>query len=311
MSTKILNQTLFIMKKIFLTTLLLTVTLSGNAQDKKKEDIKAIKSMCGCYEVEFNFAETFNYSKDSLNYKPSKDKIDYGLEWVELVEDQPNKITMQHLLIVGKTDDAIVKHWRQDWLYENTDLYQFDKDQTWKYKKISKNDAKGQWTQKVYQVDDSPRYEGTATWVHVDGRHFWENTTDAPLPRREHTMRSDYNVLNRTNFHEITKYGWIHDQDNKKIVRSDKDILLAQEKGHDVYTKVDDSRCAIAQNYWKKNAGLWKNVRDKWTVIFDRKKDLSLNKTVDKQPLFMKLFNLKPDATKEEINAIIDSYVVQ
>lgn len=299
------------MKKILLTSFLLSIAITVTAQDKKKEDIKAIKSMCGCYEVEFNFAETFNYSKDSLNYKPSKDKIDYGLEWVELVEDEPNKIVMQHLLIVGKTDDAIVKHWRQDWLYENTDLYQFDKGETWKYKKISANEAKGQWTQKVYQVDDSPRYEGTATWVHVDGRHFWENTTDAPLPRREHTIRNDYNVLNRTNFHEITKYGWIHDQDNKKVIRSDKDVLLAQEKGHDVYTKVPDSKCALAQNYWKKNAGLWKNVRNKWADIFDRKKDLSLNKKVDKQPLYMKLFSLKPEATKEEISTIIDSYVVQ
>lgn len=299
------------MKKILLTSFLLTAALTATAQDKKKEDIKAIKSMCGCYEVEFNFAETFNYSKDTLHYKPSKNKIDYGLEWIELVEDEPNKIVMQHLLIVGKTDDAIVKHWRQDWLYENTDLYQFDRDETWKYKKISMNDVKGQWTQKVYQVDDSPRYEGTATWVHVDGRHFWENTTDAPLPRREHTIRNDYNVLNRTNFHEITKFGWIHDQDNKKVVRSDKDLFLAQEKGHDVYTKVDDSKCALAQNYWKKNAGLWKNVRNKWAVIFDRKKDLSLNKKVNNQPLYMKLFSLKPDATKEEINSIIDSYIVK
>ena len=33
---------------------------------KKQMDYSAIKSMCGCYNVEFNFAETFNYSKDSL-----------------------------------------------------------------------------------------------------------------------------------------------------------------------------------------------------------------------------------------------------
>jgi hypothetical protein len=85
---------------------------------RKTEAIKAIKSMCGCYEVKFNFAETFSYSKDSLNYKPSKTKHDSGLEWVELVEDRPNKIVMQHLLIVGKSDNDIVKHWRQDCLYE-------------------------------------------------------------------------------------------------------------------------------------------------------------------------------------------------
>lgn len=299
------------MKKIFVATTMLLTVLTGHAQDKKKEDIKAIKSMCGCYEVTFNFAETFNYSKDTLNYKPSKNKIDYGLEWVQLVDDEPNKISMQHLLIVGKTEDAIVKHWRQDWLFENTDLYLFDKNETWKYKKLTNEEVKGTWTQKVYQVDDSPRYEGLATWVHVDGRHFWENNTDAPLPRREHTVRNDYNVLNRNNLHEITKTGWIHDQDNQKIIRADKDILLAKEKGHDVYTKVDDAKCALAQNYWKKNAQLWKKVRTKWATIFDRKKELSLNKTVDKQPLFMKLFALKSEASNEEVNTIIDSYIAK
>lgn len=278
------------------------------AQDKKKEDIKAIKAMCGCYEVEFNFAETFKVTKDE-KYKPSPDKYDYGLEWVELIEDTPNKIVMQHLLIVG--DTTIVKHWRQDWEFENTRFYQFYKDKTWKFETLSKNEVKGQWTQRVYQVDDSPRYEGTATWIHVDGRNYWTNTTDAPLPRREHTIRSDYNVLERTNTHEITKDGWIHDQDNVKIVRDDsgKDVILAKEKGYDVYKKVADSKCIAAQNYWKQNAALWKNVRDKWAVIFARDKDLNMNATVDGEPLFMHLFELKPTATKAQTDKIIDSFV--
>ena len=296
--------------------LILVISLIGqfvNAQnDKKAEDQKAIKSMCGCYEVKFNFAETFQFTKDSL-YKPSKTKYDYGLEWVELVEDQQNKIVMQHILITGKTEDDIVKHWRQDWEFENTKFYDFKKDLTWNFETKPKNEVKGQWTQRVYQVDDSPRYEGSATWLHVDGRHFWTNTTDAPLPRREHTVRSDYNVLKRTNTHEITKEGWIHNQDNEKIVRSEngKDVLLAKEKGFDTYTKVDDSKCIIAQNYWKKNALTWKKVRDKWESIFVKDKDLVMQISQDKQPLFMKLFALKPDSSREEISKIIDSYITK
>jgi hypothetical protein len=289
-------------------------SLTTNGQDSKKhQDIKAIKSMCGCYEVKFNFAETFSYSNDTLNYKPSKTKHDYGLEWVELVEDQPNKIVMQHLLIVGKKDTDIVKHWRQDWLYENTNLYTFFKERTWNFEKLSPKIVKGQWTQKVYQVDDSPRYEGTSTWIHNDGRHFWENSTDAPLPRREDTKREDYNVLRRTNVHEITASGWIHDQDNDKIIRSEdgKNTLLAQEKGHDVYLKVDDSKCLSAQKFWIENDGVWKKVRDKWELVFLQNKKITLAKSVDKKPLFMKLFELKPNASREEINKIIDSYIVK
>ncbi|AWA31324.1 hypothetical protein HYN48_00415 [Flavobacterium magnum] len=282
--------------------------LTSAQENKKAQDIRAIKSMCGCYEVEFNFAETFQHSKDA-NYKPSKTKLDSGLEWVELVEDRSDKLVLQHLLLVS--DSVIVKHWRQDWVYENTDFYRFFKDKTWKFSALPKATVKGQWTQNVYQVDDSPRYSGSATWIHADGRHFWTSTTDAPLPRREYTVRSDYNVLRRTNTHEITSEGWTHDQDNEKIVRDDagKDVLVASEKGFDVYRKVSDSKCQAARDYWKKNAALWKNVRAKWQAVYGRKKDLNLAVKVNDSFLYEQLFDLKADAGKQESDRIIDSFI--
>ena len=295
------------MKKTF-ALLLATISLSaGYAQDKQK-DITSIKKMSGCYEVEFNFTETFQTTKDST-YKASPTKKDHALEWVELVEDSPNKLVLQHLLIVN--DEMIIKHWRQDWMFENTEFYQFFKDKTWKYEKLNPKDVKGQWTQKVYQVDDSPRYEGTGTWIHKDGKDYWMNVTDAPLPRREHTIRNDYNVMERRNIHEITDYGWLHEQDNRKLVRDDKgnDTELAQEKGLDLYVKVEDSKCKAAQNWWKENGALWKNVRTKWQSVFDADKDINLESSVDKKPLFMHLFDLKPTASKAETDKIIDSFV--
>lgn len=297
------------MKQTIAKSLLISLlALSAYGQSKKQQDINAIKSMCGCYEVKFNFAETFNYSKDS-SYTPSATKHAYGLEWVELVEDTPDKIVMQHLLIVN--DTMIVKHWRQDWLYENTKLYEFYKDKTWKFKELSKDEVKGQWTQKVYQVDDSPRYEGTATWVHVDGKHYWKNTTDAPLPRREYTKRNDYNVLRRTNTHEITSYGWLHEQDNDKLVRDENgnDFLLAQEKGLDIYTKVDDSKCKAAQNWWKENKDFWAKVRNKWSEVYNENQDLQLKPTVDKKPLFSHLFKMPPQSSKEQIEEVINNFI--
>lgn len=300
-------------KLVVCSAALLLATLTAKSQDlKKQEDAKAIKSMCGCYEVKFNFAETFRYSKDSIHYKPSKTKHDYGLEWVVLVDDKNDKIVLQHLLITGNTEESIVKHWRQDWVYQNTNLYSFFKDKTWKFNTLNPKKVKGQWTQKVYQVDDSPRYEGSASWVHVDGTSYWKNATDAPLPRREYTKRDDYNVLKRRNIHEITKQGWIHEQDNDKIIRDDQghDVLLAQEKGLDTYAKIDDSKCKLAQQYWTKNKNIWEKVRTKWETVFNKNKDLSLQKTVDGKPLYEHLFNLKPDATQAQIDKIIDSFIV-
>lgn len=298
------------MKHYLVITLLFFVAFSATAQSKKEQDQAAIKKMCGCYEVTFNFAETFNYSQDSL-YKPSKTKIDKGLEWAQLVEDTDNKISIQHLLQVGSPEQLyIVKHWRQDWLFQNKDFYMFDGDNKWNFETKTEDEVEGQWTQKVYQVDDSPRYEGSATWVHVDGKSFWENTTTAPLPRREYTKRSDYNVTLRGNRHEITEYGWLHDQDNAKIIRQEgkEDITLAKEKGYNTYVKVEDSRCQGAINWWKEHDKKWATVRAKWSEVYNRNKDLHLEDKVDNKVLFKHLFD-EELTNEEDIDKTIESFV--
>ncbi|RZN83382.1 MAG: hypothetical protein EVB11_05365 [Winogradskyella sp.] len=302
------------MKRVALLPLLFfAFSTTVNAQDKKEQDKEAIKKMCGCYEVSFDFAETFEYSDDAT-YLPSKVKHDKGLEWVELVEDKDNKIVMQHLLIVGRPDkQTVIKHWRQDWLYENTDLYTYGVNNKWNYNQLSKEEVKGQWTQKVFQVDDSPRYEGSATWVHVDGKSYWENTTDAPLPRREYTKRNDYNVTMRTNKHEITKDGWIHDQDNDKIIREEgkEDVILAQEKGLNTYKKVPENRCKAAQGYWSKNKENWKIVRVKWDDVFAKKIDLKLERKVDDKPLYKHLFSDDFKFSTNNVSELIEQYVIK
>lgn len=302
------------MKRVaLLPFLFFAFALTGNAQNKKEQDKEAIKKMCGCYEVNFDFAETFEYSKDSA-YTPSKVKHDRGLEWVELVEDTNDKIAMQHLLIVGRPDkQSVIKHWRQDWLFENTVLYMYNMDNNWDYIELPKEQVKGQWTQKVFQVDDSPRYEGSATWVHVDGKSFWENTTDAPLPRREYTKRNDYNVTVRTNKHAITKDGWIHDQDNDKVIREKgkEDVILAQEKGLNTYKKVDDSKCKAAIEYWSKNMKDWAVVRAKWEDVFAKQTDLKLKRKVDGKPLYKHLFSDNFKFSNENISKLIEQYLIK
>jgi hypothetical protein len=298
------------MKTIYLSFLSLFTLCFANAQDKKQQDIAAIKNMCGCYEVTFNFTETFNYSKDSL-YKPSETKVDKALEWAQIVTDKEDKIQIQHLLQVGNpAKPMIVKHWRQDWLFENQDLYTYNADNTWRYEHKPENEVAGQWTQKVYQVDDSPRYEGSSTWVHVDGRSYWENTTPAPLARREYTTRSDYNVLLRGNRHETTDYGWLHDQDNHKLIKEEgkEDVLLAKEKGYNTYVKVSDSRCKAAADWWTEHAKKWDIVRSKWDSVYGRDKDLTLEEKVDNKALYKHLFD---DAvtTEDQINPVIESFV--
>ena len=300
------------MKNLVLFIVVLFSINSVNSQKKKNKDIEAIKKMCGCYEVTYNFAETFNYSKDSL-YKPSKIKISGSLELAVLVEDENDLISIQHILQVGDpSNPMIVKHWRQDWLYENKNTYIFNANNSWIYNDKNKKEVKGQWTQKVFQVDDSPRYEGSASWVHVDGKSYWENTTPAPLPRREYTIRSDYNLTMRGNRHEITRYGWLHDQDNSKIKRvmGKDDLIIAKEKGYNTYKKVNDNRCSVAKKWWIDNSRKWAIVRSKWEQIFNKKVDLYLKPKIDNRALYIYLFDDKIK-DKESINSLIESFVIK
>lgn len=270
------------------------------AQSKKKQDIASILEMTGCYEITFNFAETFSPDTGYVfhdNYKSG------ALEYVHPVVQDKDKIVLQHLLVIG--DTMIIKHWRQDWIYENQNLYAYYKDHTWKYKELPSDQVKGQWTQKVYQVDDSPRYEGSGSWVHVDGKHYWESETDAPLPRREYSKRSDYNVTLRRNRHEITTDGWVHEQDNDKIIRSGAgDQLLASEKGMNTYVKTDLESCKVAQEWWDNNQTYWADVRLVWDELFDQKQTIGLSMKVDDKKLYQRLFGLgKEVAVDDDYNS--------
>lgn len=284
-----------------------------NAQSKIEKDREAIKAMTGCYKVTFNYAETFYFAED---YKKQDNSKSWAYEYVTAIEDEPKHISLQHLLIVNEDKDPmIIKHWRQDWDYENTDFYMFHqynnetKGQEWKFVRKSPEEVKGQWTQKVYQVDDSPRYEGSATWVHYDGRHYWDNTTDAPLPRREYSQRSDYNVTQRTNHHEITDYGWLHEQDNAKVLRENgEDKIIAYEKGWNTYEKVEPEHCKVAEEWWSENHEIWSKVRKVWNERFEEDRDLNLWPKKGVKQMYKSFFKLDDKSNEADIKEIIANF---
>jgi hypothetical protein len=296
-------------KNLLLVGALLACFTAYAQKDKKAQDVAAIKAMCGCYEVSFEYAETFASDTAYKFAKPYKAK---ALEWVALAEENKDKLVLQHILAMG---EMVVKHWRQDWLYENTTLLAYQQGHHWRKTNLENGQAKGQWTQNVYEVDDSPRYAGSATWVHYDGKHYWENTTDAPLPRREYTKRSDYQVMKRTNRHEITAYGWAHEQDNLKVVRSEAgDKTIAQEKGWNIYRKTEDSRCQKAKEWWEKNQAFWADVRVVWNKLIAQNAAISLEKKVEDKFLNERLEALaqesKGDSAENQakIKAVIELY---
>jgi hypothetical protein len=304
------------MKIISLLSAFLLLAHGAVAQTKFDQDREAIKALAGFYKVTFNYAETFSPDND---YKFHERYRSSAREMAIIVGDSPKKIVIQHILVIND-DSTMLKHWREDWTYEDPQMLTYDKDNAWKNITLPTTEVKGKWTQKVYQVDDSPRYQATGTWVHVDGRHQWQSNADSPLPRRESTTRNDYNVLNRGNNIYLTANGWMFEQDNKKIVRStDGDKLLAMEKGLEQFVKVDQKSFAYAQQWWKTQETFWKDARETWDVVLASNQYLKLALKVNQKLLYEQLFNLCEQSVKENwdsaknkenIRKVIDAYVI-
>ncbi len=303
------------MKYSILFSLLFAFSAVFSQTSPPSEEVEAIKSMCGCYEVDFNFVETFSPNKEYEIHEAYHSKAE--AEWVFIEEESEGHISLQHLLIVGP--DRVIKHWKQDWIYENTEFFVYDHDFRWTRGTEPKESVTGEWTQKVYQVDDCIRYEASAPWIKKDGVIYWESEVDAPLPRREITKRSDYNVMHRRNRQELTDYGWLHEQDNKKIIRKkDEDQLLVMEKGYNTYTKVEDSKCKAAKKWWKENREYWKLVEAVWQESLKDMDDVQMVDKVDGEKRYEKLFTLqyeydakKPEETKKKIKDVLDLYFVE
>ncbi len=297
------------MKNLITTICLLSITSVAFSQ--KGKDIAALNQLCGCFEVDFKYAETFSPNKD---YKFHDRYTAGALELALPIEISKDKFVIQHLLIVN--DTMVIKHWREDWFYENKDLLLFEGDSKWTKVKADNKETKGTWTQKVYGTTDEPRYEGLATWTHADGTSQWHNIADSPLPRREYSKRKDYNIMNRGNTIVINETGYTHEQDNDKIKREENErTLIASEKGYNIYTKTDASKCKAAELWWDKNQSYWATIVKAWdTVLADRVGTVELKQFVRTKLLYATLDklqeeNLTPEETYTKAVDILGKYL--
>ncbi len=292
--------------KILLSTMLLAAVAMG-AKAQSPESKKNVDKLCGCYQVEFKYAETFSPDKE---YKfHDREEINGGIELTFPVEVSEKKIVMQHLLAVS--DDMIIKHWREDWTYENPIIWKYVGDRTWVKETLKPEQVKGKWTQSVWEVSDAPRYQGISEWVNTDNKIFWQNSVDAPLPRREYTVRSDYNILKRTNRLVLNDSGYSHEQDNQKVIRKDgKDKLLVEERGINSYVKTDDKNCANAKAWWEKNKEYWTKVKIVWDKYLDTHNVVVLKDRVDGKVMHQNLMAMASEYEKGKIpSADIDARI--
>jgi hypothetical protein len=220
------------------------------------------------------------------------------------VRDEPRFVSLQHLLVMfvrGQDGAAqgpfVVKHWRQDWRYEATSLLTHRGRNTWATERLSRGQAKGTWTQAVYQVDDSPRYAAYGRWQHFGNVSTWESgPTWRPLPRREFSVRQDYDVLIGTNRHTITPTGWVQEEENLKVVLDERgrpiasEPVLAKELGLNRYERLEGFDDSAARRYRERTEPFWSEVRDTWRDIAARHERFTLRAAPDQGQLFTPLF---------------------
>jgi hypothetical protein len=149
---------------------------------------------------------------------------------------------------------------------------------------------RGAWSQSVLQVDDSPRYAALGRWQHAGGVSTWiSDETWRPLPRREFSVRKDYDLLVGTNRHTITPDGWLQEENNlKRVLQERRD--LAREYGVARYQRVTDHDFSAGERYYARTEPFWAEVRAAWREIQARAPRFTLRARVDQAQLFVPFF---------------------
>ncbi|MER2177605.1 MAG: DUF6607 family protein [Stenotrophomonas maltophilia] len=107
--------------------LLLALTASAHAvAADPARDHASILAMQGEYTVDFAFDETVLLAP---GYERAPAVRTGGNEVVIVVEDTPTWVVLQHLLVDAKSGH-VTKHWRQDWVYQAQNRFEFSADQT-------------------------------------------------------------------------------------------------------------------------------------------------------------------------------------
>ncbi|MEL7107838.1 MAG: DUF6607 family protein [Pseudomonadota bacterium] len=282
-----------------------------------EQDRDSILAMAGDYKVTFDFTETVSFVE---GYELKEPKLSGGHESVRVVEDRGDYISMQHLLVVGPDESPfVVKHWRQDWKYEPARVLTFIGGNAWEWREVPAGERAGTWSQTVYQVDDAPRYGAVGTWVYEDGLAEWTPPQAwRPLPRRDMTTRDDYHAVDAVNRHVITPWGWVHEQDNSKLMLDGAPQALVREVGVNTYRAFDDYPVEAAEDYWDGTEEFWAGVRAHWADIEAANDRFAITIKGETEPLYMPLLTLANevnDGEKDlepalvEARAVIDGFV--
>ncbi len=266
-----------------------------------ERDRRAILAMAGPYRVSFDFLEIVRFDP---SLKPDAPYQSWGTEYVFVGEDRGDFIALQHVLVMrvaqkdgGESEPIVMRHWRQEWRYQAAELLAYEGANAWTLRPVPADQRAGSWVQSVYQVDDSPRYAARGRWQHSDSNSTWiSDETWRPLPRREWSVRKDYQVLAGTNRHTVTATGWVQEENNLKLALDGENRprrtlpFIAREYGVARYERIKDYDFSPGKAYFERTEPFWAEVRAAWRELGQRSGHFSLRAPVDQGQLFVPFF---------------------
>lgn len=294
----------------------------------------AIRSMTGCYLVDYSYTETESlkpgYVRDNRVYDVNKDKS--IKEWIYAEDLSANHIRLQHILFATDLNgnfisESVLRHQAEDWEYSAPYLFDFVAPLTWTPRVPETNT----WTRRITNLDDGLRYQCASTWNMETNYPEWKCDNYAPIPGREtrDMGRKDYNTLARST--RIVAYGnsWLERQENIKTIHENNTRTpLAKELGKNWYVRLPDSECSPVQNFVQERQEFWTLLRRVWdltlTLTAFSEKNFVETVPVGAPPRFAKMMEIEaryynkdlsvPEisyAASDEIKKVIEAYRIQ
>ena len=237
-----------------------------------ERDRRAILAMAGIYRVSFDFLEVDSFKAGSSAPAPYQS---WATEKVYVDRDEPGFISLVHILEMrivaagGAVGEPFVtKHWRQDWRFEPSTIVEYQGRDRWRMRALSQSERAGRSGRRPsIRSTNLPAMPASAAGSTTPSFSTWSSgETWRPLPRREWSVRDDYQVLIGTNRHTVAPTGWTQEENNLKAVLTPDRVVdprrpfAGREYGFARYERLLPEGFAAADDYYGKTRAFWNRV---------------------------------------------------
>ena len=279
----------------------LSTLAADAADDGLARGLAAIRSMTGCYLVDYSYVEVESlkpgYTRDPRVYDVNRDKS--AKEWITADAVSPSRLRLSRVLFLTDLAGTVragteIRHQTEDWEYGAPFLYDFVAPRTWLVRDLRATPEL--WTRRVTNLDDGLRYQCAARWTADTAYPEWTCMSYAPIPGREtrDMKRSDYDALERTT--RIIAYGqsFLERQDNVKTIQRDGEKSpLAREVGKNWSVRLPDAECEAARAFAAPRRAFWNLSREVWDTVLDGTAPFVEKAPAGQPPRFVKMYEVE------------------